>query len=412
MSLRHFYLKSTHCWFNCHIFLQFPRQSFHRNYWKSTENDFAYSAVFKNRSTKHGISTVLSTDEAELKDLFVTSSSVKSNPNAETSCLQLTSFSDEDLVEAVKCLVQQNDMNSALYHRNCTKLDQECLSRLPRWEWKISCRVLQALYSLKLFNQFDFPKKVMSHYSLQISNMNAQQLVEFSFFLNLNRCFPAELNAKEFESQVCLLWNDFSVNDIGVISMAFFKCQKAISDTALLEQLISTVKDNAATIKEITLSTVLKLIRKSNVDASKSLTSITLFDAFIDQIPRLNTKAIIQLVLVASTLNYFHHPTLEKAAQIFTKEMSTIRLKDLERFALSLYFSGFRSPTTDQFWSQVEIELVKSERQAEIRAYSRSLISLLVYFVTLGRYPTELFRTAFCPKNIEKTLSIVSLLNY
>ena len=424
---------------NCKRNLRFPCPIFFRKYCSNNENNFAHSVIFGDRKE-----TYLNGDK--LQDFILLFSSIlvqnryhpeskpdlsklldkqkwmlKQSKTVYPPCLQpeitsqfidglsmaFKSLSVDELLTVIRCLDQCKNLDNAMYSALLSKLDRECTLRLPQWNWNTSCRVLQEWYSLNLIKPCHFYKKAMSHYSLLIHEMNAQQLVEFSFFLNLNRSFPTKLNHRNFENQLLLSFNDFSLNEIGVISMAFFKCQKEIRNPALLEQLISAVKDNAATIDDITLAAMLKLIRRSCSDASKTPASVmTLFDALIDVIDQFNPKVVIQLVVVAGSLNYFHHPTLEKVARMFNQKISTTRLKDLERFALSLSSSGYKSKSVEQFWKLVEMDLVKSERQAEISNFPRSLISLLVYFVSLGKFPEELFRIAFRPENVTKTLGI------
>jgi len=430
-SLHNFYYKQS---------LKFPCQFSHRNYCSNNENVFAYSAIFKDKKEAH-------VSEDKLKDfiplfsplMIPNGNQLKSKPRSfkltdmqkwisqqsqavdpsniqpeitvkfiDGLCMSFKSLSDNELLTVIQFLNHDKNLDSSLCSTIFSKLDNECIRRLPQWTWNVSCQAMRVWYNLNMVKLCNFYKKAISHFSPQIQNLNAQQLLEFSFFLNLNRSFPTQLNHRNFETQLLLLWNDFSLDEIGVISMAFFKCQKEILNPALLDKLISAVKDNAAVIDDITLAAILKLIRRSCTDASKTPASvIKLFDALIDEVDRLNPKAIIQLVTVAGSLNYFHHPTLEKVAKLFTTKIGATRLKDLERFALSLSSSGYKSPSVDEFWKEVETELIKSERQIEIRNFPRSLISLLVYFVTLGKFPEELFKIAFHSENLNKALGIV-----
>ena len=425
LSLRQIYLKRS---------LKSSCRIIYRNYCSNNENVFAYNVIFKDRKvTKDGqdfipiFSSLLtrngnqsnSNPQIKLLDIqqwvsqqsrvvdLVNTQSEMTPEFLDGLCTSFKSLSEDELLKVIQCLNQCKKSNSLLHSTLVSKLDKECIRRLPQWNWNTSCQALQVWYNLDLIKLGKFYRRVMSHYSPLIQKMNSQQLVEFSFFLNLNRNFPTQLNTRNFETKLQLSWKNFSPNEMGVVSMAFFKCQKEITNAALLEQLVTAVKGNAKTIDDITLAAMLKLIRRSCTDASKTPTSVlSLFDALIDEIPRLNPKAIIQLVTVAGSINYFHHPTLEKVARRFSTEIGATRLKDLERFALSLSFSGYNSPAVDQFWKQVEMELVKTERQAEISHFPRSLISLLVYFVTLGRFPKDLFRIAFDPENLNKTLGI------
>ena len=330
----------------------------------------------------------------------------------ETLMRDVTLLDDHQLLYVVGTLPLWATISQGIrgLQSHVVKIKAECETRLSEQSTILQMfDMLHAWYPLygnfqsqlaPLFN------KVNLHLSHKITEMATEELVEYLFFLNVARSFPATLNPLTLEQCLFRVKDQFSLDDLGTLSMGYFKCKQSFLTDAFSLEMISRVRNNIAAINEMTLASTLKVLRKSCRRSSPlKKSAISLQRVLVNEMDRKKSIQVwIQAALLSTELNYFDPHVLEKVIERFLNDNQQARLKDFERLALCIALSNHQSDNADRFWQITEDELNKSSRQSEIDSFPRSLVSMLVYFIYTNRYPEQLLRRALHPNAVKAAL--------
>ena len=128
---------------------------------------------------------------------------------------------------------------------------------------------------------------------------------------------------------------EFSIEELGIIAMSFFKTESYIRSPQLLQFMLNQMTQSVGKTHEITMASVSKALRFSgNTNLHDEL--LTFQRSVISEIDRLAVVALIQIMLAGSHLHVIDEEFAVKTSHKILGHIRDIRLKDLERFLLAL----------------------------------------------------------------------------
>ena len=125
---------------------------------------------------------------------------------------------------------------------------------------KESFQALDLFYVLRFQESSRFQKQASRHFATTVPRMNSQEIIQYLFFCSLNRSFPNNLDQLKLENTLNKLWDEFSLDDLAVISMAYFVSDAGFKDLNFVRKLAEAIQKEAANIEDLPLSNMLKVI--------------------------------------------------------------------------------------------------------------------------------------------------------
>uniref|UniRef100_A0A182N193 RAP domain-containing protein n=1 Tax=Anopheles dirus TaxID=7168 RepID=A0A182N193_9DIPT len=291
-------------------------------------------------------------------------------------------FSDEQLSRALETLGTLEEVRSIYdphYLSLWTTLDAECLERVTGWNVERLLYMADRWYPLRLAKQGRFVNKAIWKISNRLRKLPPDQLVKTVFYINLTRV-PVE-NMMDIEVNFQQRFDAFTIDDIAVLCMGFFKTETPVRSGELLEQIYQRVTADVRTVEDIPLTAILKLLRySSRIPQVPSMQR--LLDALVAEIPRLSHLACLHVALLGSDIHVCHRDTLERIVHKFLPSVTTLRLKDMERIAFVLAHGNVSLAGASDTHLLRAILAELPHRVPEIVQYPRCYVALL-HFLAL-----------------------------
>ena len=286
-------------------------------------------------------------------------------------------------------------------------LDEECCKRSTTWKKDIYLKAASSFLKLKTYNHgLYLQKKIVIDLADEVQQMTPQELVMYLTILKQFRKFPKTIKKMQIEHRISEVLDSLSIEDLGIVCLAFFECNESIENIELVGRLVERLLTSASSTDDKTVGSMLKLFRKSSSDPGNFAKQVLDIQPILcNLVPNWNLKVLIQLVAVGGSLLFYHPVTIERVTQKFLSHMKEARLKDLERLSMVIAMSTHNSPITDLFWDALEEELTKEERKNELSQYPHSFISLTNYAVIANHYPEQLLQIALSPDFVKKSKS-------
>lgn len=277
-------------------------------------------------------------------------------------------------------------------------LDDECVNRLKNWSFDQMLVFESLFFMLNVTRVSDFSKKCLNKLASKAKQLSPGQLVQTIFFIGVWRQQPFDIHNLELQLDNC--FNEFSVDDLAIMSMGFFKSKTPIRSMELVSKFADKIIENSRDIHEISLAALVKIIRYS-MKYPQDDTIYRLLDVLQHEVPRLSVMCNVHVALLGTSTLMLHKDCLTKIADTVMKCMSKARLKDLERLVLTYGTFNFAPPTPKCFFQKVMDELRNPERNDEIQKYGRSFNCCIGYLGLMGFYPVDLINKGLCPKYLE-----------
>ena len=323
-------------------------------------------------------------------------------------------LSSEQLIKIVKHLhitFPQNSNLSKQFILLIGLIDKECCTRSSEWKTDMYLQAAWSFFQLKSFDGVLLQKKAVSELAGEICHMKPQELVSYLTIVKQFRKFPDTIDKEKLETRIYEIFRNLSIEDLGIICLAFFECNLGFRNQKLVGQMAERLVASAASTDEKTVGSMLKLFRKSTNDTSNYAKQVLdLQPKLLNHISEWGPKVLMQLVAVGSNLLYFHPPTIESVLEKFLTCMNEARLKDVERLAMAIAISCHQSPNSNRFWGVLESEFTREERRQEISQYPNALISLVNYAVVTNQYLENLLKLVLhpdfvkCAKGMQRNL--------
>ncbi|ALC48813.1 CG2124 [Drosophila busckii] len=318
-------------------------------------------------------------------------------------CEQLHRFSDEQLLDALRCLQELPTPESTKtpnYMELWNTLDIECCRRVEQWKQTQLLLVCDAWYQLGLARIGEYVWLALRKLGRKLRKLPPEQLVQCMFLCNLLRrqvfeMFDFELNLQKCSQQLTL-------QELGVMAMGFFKTQTPIRNPELVEQLYQRLGAQLDSVEDITLVALLKVLRYSSKLPQVAALQ-QLLEALLPQVERVSLLTCLHMALLGCELQTCNDALIEQVLLRFERELPQARLKDLERICLVIALFNLRTANGVE---QRLLELMPQalrERMDEILRYPRCYTTCLQFLSMRDIYDTELLSVALEPRFLRHT---------
>lgn len=279
-------------------------------------------------------------------------------------------------------------------------LDDECLARLQTWTFEQQFYFLSLFFMMNTSRVSDFTRKCLLRFASKAKQLTPGQLVQTFFYICLQRKQPFDMHNLELHLESH--FSEFSIDDLAIMSMGFFKSKTPIRNMDLIEKIAEKVMKYPKDIHEMSLAALLKIIRYS-MKIPRSSIIYKLLDTMQHEVPRLSIMCNVHLALAGTSTLTLHEGCLTKIAEHIINNLSTARLKDLERLVLTYGTFNFKPMTTECLFEKIMEELRNPQRELEVLKYGRSYACCIAYLGLLGIYPVELMSNALSSEFLLKT---------
>lgn len=279
-------------------------------------------------------------------------------------------------------------------------LDKACTERITQWDMTRMFLVADHWYTLRLSRISMYNVRMTKILGRKVSSMGPTQLVQYMFYANLSRKLEPFIVKKDIEKRISEVLPQISIEELGVIAMGFFKTQTFLKSESLVEAIVKKTQENLECVSDASLCAILKLLRKS-IPVTQWKLMHNLLDSLVPQLHRLNNMCLLQVALLGNDLLVYHPLVIDIIASRFAADISSIRLKDIERLTFVLMLYNCVPPSRPDIFALLAEELRKPERIMEINHYPKCFVSCVVYLVTLGFFPQDLISAALQPSMLK-----------
>lgn len=266
-------------------------------------------------------------------------------------------------------------------------LDDECFRRINSWTFDEMLSFLSLFYMLNITRASDFTYKCLLKLASKAKKLTKAQVIQTLFFVGTARKAPPDIHNLEVFIEENFL--QYSVDELAVIAMGLFKSKTPIRSTTLTSNIIDKIIKESEQIHEISLASLLKIIRYS-LKVCPDNKIYDLLNTLQYEIPRLSVMCNVHLALVGTSTLTLHENCLTKIAERIQASISSARIKDIERLILTYGTFNYIPKTNTCFFSQILEELRNPSRVEEIKKHGRSFACSIAYLGLLGIYPKDL----------------------
>lgn len=318
----------------------------------------------------------------------------------------LSKATDEELVSLFYAFNQWPETPSIRtrnYIEVWVALDETCHSRVNNWSYDKMLSFISLFYMLNVNKMSDASKKILVKLASKAKKLTPEQLVTTLFFIGVQRKAPHDMY--NLEEHLENNFTQFSVDDLAIMSMGFFKSKTPIRSNNLVMNIIETVTDNSKIIHEVSLAALLKVIRYSmRVPFEEGINLICkLLDHLQAEVPRLSLMCNIHIALLGTTKLILHEGCLTAIANRVIDNLHQTRIKDLERLTLSYGTFRYMPILKKNLFEEIINELRKPEREEEIKGHGRSFACCVQYFGLMDIHPVDLIKKVLNPEFLKDT---------
>lgn len=179
------------------------------------------------------------------------------------------------------------------------------------------------------------------------------------FLVNTNRKWHPSVNMLDVESVLMFYMYDLTVEEVGVLALAFFKTRTRVLNVNLVELMYKKLENRVDDVDQFTLTAYLKVcilylhqflmlintmvlpyffqFFRLCTDQQLEHRMKQLLDKLTTRIDDLPLQCCLHVALLGSRQLVFHQPTLQKVCERFYDNMASARLKVIRRH--SRYFT-------------------------------------------------------------------------
>ncbi|XP_014615468.1 PREDICTED: uncharacterized protein LOC106793218 [Polistes canadensis] len=277
-----------------------------------------------------------------------------------------------------------------------TSLDNYCVKEYTKWPIDKMFLIADAFYCLYYINS-NFIWKLLRKMNTKLNKLTTKNIIQLMFLVNIKRNSP--LNMYEVESILEKHLDDFTINELGLVAMGFFKSKSKIRDSMLLKTITNRLAHDIKIVDNISLAALLKLIRFS-MKYNEIVNLKLLMSSVTPLLPKLDLQCLAHVVHVYGKAHLYSKPFMDVIITRFYNEIKNARLKDIEKLTFAL--STFSIDTTNPIYNKIIEELTcrLSDDKKEIFRYPWMFISIMRYLAVLNIYPLHLIKLALDPSYI------------
>ncbi|XP_075154840.1 FAST kinase domain-containing protein 5, mitochondrial isoform X2 [Haematobia irritans] len=310
-------------------------------------------------------------------------------------CDHIHLLTDDQLKESLRAishLPQEESVRSPNFVHLWNVLDIECCRRIEKWKTDDLLLVCDAWYNLNLARVCDFVWEALRKLGRKVIKMQPNQLVQTMFMCNVMR--RSVFDMFDFEANLAKCVKDMTLEELGVMSMGFFKTQTPIRNADLLTYIYERLMCELDRVDDITFVAILKVLRYSS-----KLPQVDIMMKLLDKINsekfnEMNLLTCLHVALLGCELQCCHDELIEKIINKFYHEIDTTRLKDLERISLVMALFNISTPTKiEEALCQKIVETLHG-RIDEIMRHPKCFTNCLHFLTLRGYYDKEMLSSA------------------
>ncbi|XP_067002215.2 FAST kinase domain-containing protein 5, mitochondrial [Anabrus simplex] len=316
--------------------------------------------------------------------------------------LNCKDMTDCELIRTLACLSkwpQTDFFNSVNFSTLWSTLDKECVQRYKQWDRNKLLLVADHWYMLHLSRFCEY--MWFSNWKLgrKPSSLSPAQLVQTMFYMNACRKIHPNISMYEFEYSFEQCIDKLTLEEISIMSMGFFKTQTKIKSSNLLYKILERTMSEVDSIKDITLSAILKIVRYS-ITPSLADMLYQLLNKLVLRVNDLSLLSCIHTALAGSNVLIFHEDILKSVSQRFSRAIKDARVKDLERLAFVLTLYNYDPHTDPCIFSQIANELSSPNRKEEFASFPKCVPRCLHYLTIKDIFLDDLISQVLDPEFI------------
>ncbi|XP_037049478.1 uncharacterized protein LOC119083781 [Bradysia coprophila] len=306
-------------------------------------------------------------------------------------------FTDSQLIQSLQIL-HRYPLTESPKSRNFVELwnalDDACVERIDAWDFNTILYVCDHWHMLQLgrFNKFSF--RGCLKIGRKLRRLPPHQLVQLMFYLSIRRV--EILDMFEIEINLGNSLDAFSLDEIAVLCMGFFKTQTKFKDQELVEKIFKRTIREIDTVDDLAFTCILKALRYSLKNFHHALV-LEMLNAADGQLARLSTLTCLHVALLGTHLHICHQSCIEQILHRFADDVQAIRMKDLERISYVMGFFDFESESNiaNRLCQQFLAEL--KNRVDDIVRYPKCFALSLHYLSLKGYHDEEMISVALSP---------------
>lgn len=304
-------------------------------------------------------------------------------------CRELT---DSELLEFVHLLnryprcVSYKEHN---FHDVWSCLDDMSRERLSNKKTDYLLKLANAWYELDLGRIGQYVFELIDVLCKRSHQLTKDQVVKAFFFINVCRRKPVPF---ELEQVVNKYLKELSIDELGIIALGYFKSKSKIKFEHILLTMMVAIEKECSTVNQITLSSILKIIRFSNIgNIIRELDKM--LDVLVGDIERFSAQCCLHIAIIGSGAIHYHEKSMVRATQRILDKIGNVeevRLKDIERLLVASTMVDYRPKVCPDLFDAAFKEIHEPRRQAELVSFPRLLPCILGCLGMVNMYSYEL----------------------
>lgn len=170
-------------------------------------------------------------------------------------------FNNKELMHLLNCLelwpLNQNNNLCSKMIKILQIIDQEYCNRLPSLSVDDIFLINDYFCKVNFLGMSNFMN--MSLTTLNFNKLSFTNLVQLMFFMKVERNLKIPLPT--IEQHLWKYYDKFTIEELGIISMAFFKHECKIQDKQILLKIMNKLQNNLNVVDDVTLIAILKTLR-------------------------------------------------------------------------------------------------------------------------------------------------------
>ncbi|XP_014224204.1 uncharacterized protein LOC106650599 isoform X1 [Trichogramma pretiosum] len=307
-------------------------------------------------------------------------------------------FNDDEFRLFLKNLEQLQGQNKKIIQGTFWRIiNAECFKRSSNWTIEEILMMNDQLAKLDL-TWVPFYEGSLLKMEANFSKFSPANLVQYAYLIRISSK-KINVNFKQFEYHVHKSVDRLTIEEIGIISMAYFRYETSLKHTNLLLHIMTALENNIDSVSEMSLAAILKILRYS-VSLKLMQRYNILIELLIEQIPKRTLLTLIHVAHMQAMLLLDNEKLTLGIANRYINEVQTARIKDIERILFTLYIFNY-GPEKTLFYDTAYQEFLESRRNNEINNFPFCLVYSVMYMLQVNYYPEKLIKKIMDPDFIK-----------
>lgn len=175
---------------------------------------------------------------------------------------KLSKLDNEQLRLVFRCLSLWNRIwatKFSAYANFLTQLDNECCKRLAYWNKDEALLMCDYWFSIQMARKASFTLSVLRKLGKKPQRLSSTEFLHYMFVINT--CRKPPINIYELEYHLSNIIDEYNISELGIIAMAFFKCQTPIRDGNIIVTMLRKTIEDVNNVQDFCISAIMKITR-------------------------------------------------------------------------------------------------------------------------------------------------------